>query len=736
MTLLTFIRLFIKRLPWLIFFPSILAGLVFYLTKDMPKEYVSSTVVYTGIASGYNITATGESRVDYFAVNNAFDNLIATVRSRETLEEVGLRLLTQHLMQAGKPTLTIVNGESLKSLEELVSMKLRAELVVPGNFDSTYANVNRFRLASSENVIADIINNSHSHYSVATIVGGLKVIRKGSSDMLELAFKANDQGVCLHTLTFLLEVFRRRYKAIKGSETLNVVKYFEEQLRKALLNLRAAEERLKNFGVDNRIINYDEQSKFIAESKEDMTTDYYKEVMIFGGAKAAVERLERKMDDREIVVGNNKDLIKKRKELGLAQKKLANFKVYNAHKKDRATAAEGVDLQYEVDILEEEIRQLAKQYYKLNNTAESVPQKDLLSEWLSKVIEYEESSARLTVFEKRLKEYDQIYDDFSPLGSEITRLIREVDVSEKEYLSVLHGLNMAKLRQQNLQMANSLTIMDDPFLPLMPQPSKRLILVIASFMAGFVLLLAFFVAQEMLDYSIRTPERAVKASGLTLAGALPAYRKIRSNVRVEELERSLTEQLVTSLTISLKETEKVSTYYQINVFSARQGEGKTWFCERICNRFGQINGKVLYLYPETSKFGVLDKDDNVVALPYNVDGSFVGTKGVEEILEGSGHSSFEFSYVFLELPHLSHNTVPYDLASQAHASLLVMNAEKVWASAHERTLGLYKKAAKNNLMLMLNRVTPEMLESVYGEIPKRRSTMRRLIKKIVSMGAI
>ncbi len=736
MTLLTFIRLFLKRLPWLIFFPAILAGLVFYLTKDMPKEYVSSTIVYTGIASGYNITATGESRVDYFAVNNAFDNLIATVRSRETLEEVGLRLLTQHLMQQGKPTLTIVNGESLKQLRELVSDELRDELVVPGNFDSTFANVNRYRLASSDNVIADIINNSHSHYSVATIVSGVKVTRKGSSDMLELSYKANDQGVCLHTLRFLLEVFRRRYKAMKGSETLNVVKYFEEQLRKALLSLRAAEERLKNFGVDNRIINYDEQSKFIAESKEDMTTDYYKEVMRFGGAKAAVERLERKMDDREIVVGNYKDLIRKRKELSDAQKKLANYKIYNAHKQDKATAETLADLEYEVEILTEEIRQLAKQYYKLNNTPESVPQKDLLSEWLEKVIEYEESSARLTVFEKRLKEYDQIYDDFAPLGSEITRLIRGVGVAEKEYLSVLHGLNQAKLRQQNLEMANALAIMDEPFLPLMPQPSKRLILVIASFMAGFVLLLAFFVAQEMLDYSIRTPERAVNASGLTLAGALPAYRKIRSNVKVEELEKSLTEQLVTSLTIALKGAEKVSTYYQINVFSARQGEGKTWFCERICNRFGQIGGKVLYLYPETSPLGKLEKDDNVVALPYEVDGAYVGIPSVQDMLEGSGHTSFEFTYVFLELPYLSHNTVPYDLVSQAHVSLLVMNAEKVWATAHDRTLGLYKKAAKNDVMLMLNRVTPEMLESVYGEIPKRRSTMRRLIKKVVSMGAI
>lgn len=705
-----------------------MAGLVVYLTKNMPREYQSAAIVYTGLASGYNITETGESRIDYFAVNNAFDNLIATVKSRETIEEVALKLLTQHMMQK-KPHISIVNDKSLKRLDELVPKSLRDSLVVPGNFDSTYANLNRYRLRTSNNIIADIINNSSSHYSVPSILNRLSVQRKAASDMLDLSFKADDQGVCLQTLIYLIEVFQRRYKSIKGSETQNVVKYFEEQLRKALQNLRAAEERLKNFGVDNRIINYEEQSKFIAESKEDMTTDYYKEVMVFGGAKAAVERLEKKLDEREILIANNKDLVAKRQQLGDAQRRLANAQVY------KAPPDEIADLQYEVEELSEELRQLAKQYYKLNNTVEGVAQKDLLSQWLNKVLEYEESSARLTVFEKRLKEYDQIYDDFAPLGSEMTRLARGVDVAEKEYLSVLHGLNLAKLRQTNLEMANSLTVMDEPFLPLMPLPSKRLVLVVASFMAGFILLLAFFIANEMLDYSMRSPERAVKASGLTLAGALPAYRR-RSNVKLEDLEQSLTEQLVTSLTIALRHAEKVSTYYQINVLSARKGEGKTWFCQRMASRFAQIEGKVLYLYPETSDLGNFEQPDNVISLPYTVDGSLVGKKGIQDLLEGTGHSSFEFNYVFLELPHLSNNTVPYDLVAQAHVSLLVINAENNWAPAHERTTGLYQKAAKNNTMLVLNRVTPEMLETIHGEIPKRRSPLRRLVKKVVSMGAI
>lgn len=729
MTLLSFTRLVIKRLPWLFIFPVLLAGLVYYLTEDLPREYQSSTTLYTGLASGTDISEIAESRIDFFAVNNAFDNIIATVKSRETIEETALKLLAQHLLQ-DKADLDIINQKSLERLRELVPDTLRKKLVVPGNLDSTFANVVRYRSASSDNRLADIVSNSSSHYSVTSILNRLTVNRKGNSDFLEMTFKAGDQGVCQNTLKFLVEVFQKRFKSVKGSESSNVVKYFEEQLRRALSELRVAEEKLKDFGVANRIINYDEQSKFIAESKEDMTTDYYKEVMQFGGAKAAVERLEKKMDEREFVVANNVDIVAKRKQLGELYKKLFNAQTYKAPK-DVIN-----DLQLQIDVADEELRQLAKQHLKLNFSPESVPQATLLSQWLSSVIEYEQSSARLTVFEKRLKEYDQIYDEFAPLGSEMNRLTRNVQVAESEYLSVLHGLNLAKLKQQNLQVANALTVMDEPYLPLMPLAGKRMILVIASFIVGFVLLLGFFIAQEMLDFALRTPEKAVKASGLTLAGALPVYRR-RTSVKMEELEHLLTEQLVTAITIAERETEKVSTYYQVNIISARQGEGKTWLALRLANRFARIDGRVLFLHPDTSPNRDKVKiDENVTVVPYRVNGSFVETPDVQALLKDTGHSSFEFTHVFLELPYLSHNTVPYDLAAKAHLSLLVINAERTWGTAHERVTGMYQKAAKNRTMLVLNRVTPEMLEGVYGEIPKRRSILRRMVKRVLSRGAI
>ncbi|HYG16402.1 MAG TPA: hypothetical protein VEC12_11665, partial [Bacteroidia bacterium] len=316
MTLLGFIRLVIKKLPWLVIFPSMIAGLVIYLTKNMEREYVSSTIMYTGIASGYDITEIDAPRIDYFAVNNSFDNLINTVKSRETIEDVAMKLLTQHLMLKN-PDPTVLSEKSFQRINNLIKPEEKKQLVVPGNFDSTYARIYRMRISSSENVVANLLNKIHRdnvHYSVSSITNRLTVNRKGSSDMLEMNFRSSDPGVTMHTLKFLLEAAQKRYRGVKGAETSNVVKYFEEQLRRALEDLRAAEERLKTFGVENRIINYYEQAKYIAASNEEIKNEYYKEMMAYEASKAAVDRLETRMEDRGLVITTNREFLDLRRQ--------------------------------------------------------------------------------------------------------------------------------------------------------------------------------------------------------------------------------------------------------------------------------------------------------------------------------------------------------------------------------------------------------------------------------------
>jgi hypothetical protein len=70
---------------------------------------------------------------------------------------------------------------------------------------------------------------------------------------------------------------------------------------------------LKDFGVKNKIINYDEQTKFLAEEKELNETNYFKELSNNEASKRAVARLEDKLENRDILLKNNEELNKLRK---------------------------------------------------------------------------------------------------------------------------------------------------------------------------------------------------------------------------------------------------------------------------------------------------------------------------------------------------------------------------------------------------------------------------------------
>jgi len=324
-----------KNARWLVLFPVMLAGAVIFFTRDLPKEYETQTTIYTGLASGYSITDDGNERLDNFKVNNAFDNLITTIKGRETVEEVAINLLAQHLLLK-EPDPNILGLKGFEKLQDLVPAEERARLVVDGNMRKTVANLYAVKDSSNKNIVRYLLTNPGSYYFLGSISGSVTVNRKNNSDMLEMTLKSNDPGVCWNAMKFYIEAFSARYRGIKGSETMNVVKYFEQQLQHAFNALQGSENKLRDFGVNNKIINYYEQAKFVAESKEDLSTDYYKEKMRLEAAQKAVARIEEKMNNYSDFVGYNEELVNLRQELANINFKITNATVYKAKADDIA----------------------------------------------------------------------------------------------------------------------------------------------------------------------------------------------------------------------------------------------------------------------------------------------------------------------------------------------------------------------------------------------------------------
>lgn len=731
MTLIAFIRIVMNKWKWLLLFPLVMSFTVFLLTSKQVREYQTNATIYTGLVSGYSITDNGESKVDFFAVNNAFDNLITTIKSRETIEEVGLKLLAQHLLLAA-PTKDVLGERAFEKFKDLIPENEKKRLIVPGSFTKTFERLEKIKDSTNTNIVRYLLNTPGLFYNTEVILNSLTANRKASSDMVELSYKTTDPGVALNALNFVIESFSIRFKGIKNSETINVVKYFEQQLDKSFNTLQNSENKLRDFGINNKIINYNEQSKFVAESKEDLTTDYYKEKMRFEAANSAINRIEEKMSKYTDVLKNNEDMIKIRQEIAQLNVNIANAKAY------KMNTNQIQNMENELDNLKLKIKEKARDFYNFNNNIEWIPQQNLLDEWLSKLVELEESRGRLQVFDARIKQFDGIYSKFAPLGSTMNMLDREISINEKEYLTILHGLNLAKLRQQNIEMSSSLKIVDNPIFPISPLPSKRGLLIIVSFVAGFVILLAYYVTKELLNTAIGNPERVEKQIGLPLLNALPDLEVTGTRlIDINEMNNALVQRIINSIFIELKKSNYDNDRHVITILSTKSGEGKSYIAKLLAIKLAQIKNNVILLYPETSgkKSDVIMEKvaSDLQVKEYKVLDKLVDAHNISDLIEANNETPLEdgqHSFTIIELPSLNKYPVPIEILDKSHISILIVHAHKSWTASDQRILKEFENVRPGRVKVILNRVMPDLLEGIYGEIPKQRSKIRKRLKII------
>lgn len=727
MSFVQFIRVLSKNLKWLILFPVLIAVLVYFLTGKLPKEYQSATTVYTGIASGYGITSNEDApRADYFSISNAFDNLIATVNARQTMEDVAVKLLAQHLLLEMSDPL-ILSEKSFNELKITITEE-RSLMVVPGNFTATVDRIKKYKNSSTDNIVVKLLSDQKSHYSTALIAKNLTASRKLNSDFLDLSYKSDDPGVCLNTLKFITEVFIDKYKSLKGSETVNVLKWFEARLKDAAGELNNSENKLKDFGIRNKIINYYEQAKAVAIENETNETDYYKELMNYEASKRAVARLEDQLESREILLRNNNELNRLRKELGIAHEEYERAKVYSN------TPEKISKLATKVDGIKQEIRVWVLQYYSLNNSMESVPQAMVLENWLKEILIMDGSEARLQVYIDRRKEFDRKYNEFSPLNMQVSRLEREISVAERQYLEILHGYHLAKLRQQNIEMSHNLQVMDTPVFPTKALASKQNLLVILSFIASFFLLLVYFVAKELLDNSIRNTQRAEELTGLKVFSALPNRSIDYGNLQMGRVENTLLDYAVSNLKIELEQNPQLgANNYLITVISSREMEGKSYAAQKLAEKLYNLDYSVLYISNDENMEDAETDDRRFRTLRYDITSRLFSAKTEENLLpEFSRVNRSAFNFIIVEIPAISVNALPNQLIKNSRLSLLVLDARRSWTASDESIMKLFRKAAgeENKIMVWLNQVAPEDLENMVGSVPKmKRSAARPALKE-------
>lgn len=696
---------------WLIFGPLLTTLIAIYQTRNLERIYEVNTTIYTGIASGFTIESgtEGATRIDWNSVTNGMDNIISIIKSKATLREVSMRLYVQHMIYGDSINdNNYIRAENYRNVYRITPKEVRA-LIDKSSEQKTIENLYNYEKASPTNFIYGLFNWYHPYYSYNAL-SRIEVRRIFNSDMLEINYSANDPGVAYNTLVLLTEEFVKQYEFLRFGETNNVIEYFRRVLADLARKLRMSEDSLTQYYIDKKVINYPEQTKQITALARDYELLYNDVLLKYTSSSELVTQLEEKIKEQTKLIENNALFVNKINTISNLSDKIARLELF--HRDSLSTYLPVIeDYKSQLKVAEEDLKKFTSADRELRFTKEGIAVSTYVGEWVTEVIQREKSAAELKVMEEVKKSLDQQYVYFSPIGTTISRMEREIGFTEHSYLSVLQSLNTALMRQKNLQMtAATFKPINPPLFPISPIRTARRMIVAITFFATILIILGYFILLEFFDRTVRDKSRAERMIPSTVLGAFPGKNTLRYRGYNNEYQRIATNYLANSIVPYLNPKERPDI---INFISTEEQTGKS----HLVNMLSE------YWIERGLRVRVLSWHDNLDDRTRE----FILSNNLSELYDYENED-----IILVEHQSLRKSAIPVGLLREASLNLVVVRADKVWRDidkiAFER---LKEQSGTVPIQLYLNNTKRDVSENFLGMLPpytKLRTTVYKFIQ--------
>lgn len=711
MNILRFLKIISSKMLYVILVPLITGAVVFVLTKNLPPKYTSFSTIFSGVTSNAGLTV-DVIKVDNVATQNEYNNLMSMLKSASFYEDVSLHLLTQHLLLS-KPDKEIISEKNFEELRKNVPEKIR-KLVVKGDFDATYNNLKNSIVEDEKNYIYRLMNYGSKYYSVQSIEN-LKSERLSNSDLIKISYECDDAGICFNTVKFATKVFVKNYSAFKLSQSNSAVAYFEQKLIEIRKKLDDAEQRLLDFNVDNDIINYYEQTEQVTTQQEKIEIRLQEVKMDYEASSAVLSKLETEVEQRYNINLRHSELLELREQLFNYNKAITAIEL-NAGSPDKGKLS---DLKSKRDKLELRLERKVDSLNVFENKSQGIEAQRLLGEWLDAVKNHENSIAMYKSMKDRLAEFMKQFKRYAPLGATIKRMEREIDVYEREYLSVLHDLGIARQNEKNIDMRTNMKIYDEARFPINAIPSKKKLYVIigALFSLIFYLLTVFVI--ELLDDRINTPSKLKKLTGFNVIAGYSLSSK--NNIAAETVDKRANANICESI---LKTTNDQKPFV-IQLITSWNGVDTFYFANRIKEKLESRNKSVTIIK-------LFDNESEPAeTIPQQSELSLIRITDFENYNKLISDKNIHDDYLISLPPTLGDGIDNPALLAGAGINLCFFDANALWTDADTYILEKMNQSGMLNINAILVNANPDNLEEMYGELPKKRSVFRKFLKKIL-----
>ena len=714
MDLFRYIVRFLYKIRWyLIILPLIALVVAWFMTRNMERVYDTSTTIYTGMITGYNIE--GGSGVAGGNAQTNIANLMLIVTTDVTIHEVSLRLFARCMMYGNtNKDNNYISAEHFRQLNATVPADVKA-LINHNSEDATYANLKAYEKPTQDNYLFGILNY-HNWFGINSITSRLKVMQLPKSDIIDIGYSANDAGIAYNTLDILNDVFARQYQNLRFGETNNVIKFFEREVARLYRILTNAEDDLIRYNIDKRIINYGEQTKMVADLDAGQKKSDNDQLMNYTTSKAMMDYLERQLGNRAKIIRANKEFTNQINDISRIQSRISNLRLMNSE--GGASDEAQIELAKAERQLQEttaKVKDLTKDIEAGSYSSETgVKASDMISRWLEQVLILEKTKAEMSAQDIMRQKLDQELLYYAPIGATISRKDRHIGFIEGNYMEMLRALNAARLRQRNLQMSTAtLRVLNPPMFPMNAQPTNRLMILLGAFMLTFIFTAMYFFIIELLDRTLRDRMRSERITKIPVMGCFPK----ESNLRYRRYNKTISDMALRQLSKSLLPHFKEGQQNVLNLLSTDAQNGKSYLAQELQNYWISIGLQVR----------LLTYDEDFLA----EDSKYIMAKDIKDLCP----DLLPNEIAIVEYPNLDDNSISPALLNIGTVNLMVTRANRTWKDVDQKALKELQSQLENkdSLFMYLTEAQRYAVEEFVGQLPPY-TRFNNFVYRISQMG--
>jgi succinoglycan biosynthesis transport protein ExoP len=575
MDLLLLVKVLWRKIWILIAIPVIAALAAFLFTLDTVETYRSVSQISTGFTVNDQVQFTDEK----FNIRDAdvkFSNLLTSMNSSLAINLTSYRLLLRDLSASEypyhQPNLQTFakSQEEAKQVSKEVEEKLR----------------NFLPMLSSDAEDRLIIKYLKAYkYDYNTLKESLKINRIPNTDYVQVEFTADKPELAAWGANAFSEEFIRYHNSLKTERSGESVEFLKQLSDQKKTELDSKLETQKMFKSSNNLfdvagesgVKLSQMAEFERQREEARSNMHRYELTIrrikedirsFGAPVSSnnnrkVLELKEKIDrlnDRYVTGGSSNPALLD--SLRLLREQF-NIQVENANRQG-TTLATGITLA------------------------------DLQSKLKDAEINYQVERDNLAIADSKIRSLQLNISGYASKESQLSAIQKEVDLASEEYKAAMEKYNQAKNRMAGATTLRQVLVAVPP---VTPEMSKRFIIVGLAGFTSFAICLFVIVVLELIDSSIRTPDKFKRLVGLPLSGSVNKIDSKSFNIRAYFSQQNGSEDVETFKSLLRKLRHEIeSLNAKVILFtSPKKRDGKTFVMFSLSYVLSLIDKRVLII---------------------------------------------------------------------------------------------------------------------------------------------